>query len=111
MYSTALTLSLPDMSDEQRVSQAADAPLLSLYEAFSAVPDPRSRHGQRYDLPYLLTCLVGALLCNCNSLEAVGQWCHDDHLRLASALWTARLLHADGFPLSSPAAPFECGSH
>jgi hypothetical protein len=39
----------------------------------------------RYDLPYLLTCLVAALLCNCNSTEAVGQWCQDHHhlLRVA----------------------------
>ena len=82
MYSTALSLTLPDVPNEQRASHLADAPLLSLYEAFAAVPDPRSRHGQRYDLPYLLTCLVAALLCNCNSLEAVGQWCRDQHLLL-----------------------------
>ena len=33
-------------------------------------------------LPYLLTCLVAALLCNCNSLEAVGQWCCNSQLLL-----------------------------
>src|SRR5256884_1530211 len=82
VYSTALSLTLPDLPNEQRTSHLADAPLLSLYEAFAAVPDPRSRHGQRYDLPYLLTCLVAALLCNCNSLEAVGQWCRDHQLLL-----------------------------
>src|SRR5947209_19783238 len=82
MYSTALSLILPDVAAEQQAALLADAPLLSLYEAFAAVPDPRSRHGQRYDLPYLLTCLVAAFLCNCNSLEAVGQWCHDEHLLL-----------------------------
>jgi predicted transposase YbfD/YdcC len=43
--------------------------------AFATVPDPRARRGQRYDLPFLLTCLVAALLCNCNSLDAVGEWC------------------------------------
>src|SRR4051812_65427 len=82
MYSTALSLTLPDVPDEQHASLLAEAPLLSLYEAFATVPDPRSRHGQRYDLPYLLTCLVAALLCNCNSLEAVGQWCRDHQLLL-----------------------------
>src|SRR5437016_61591 len=82
MYSTALSLTLPDLPNEQRTSHLADAPLLSLYEAFAAVPDPRSRHGLRYDLPYLLTCLVAALLCNCNSPEAVGQWCRDQQLLL-----------------------------
>jgi len=82
MYSTAPFLSLPEVPDEQYASLQSDAPLLNLYEAFGTVPDPRSRHGQRYDLPYLLTCLVAALLCNCNSLEAVGQWCRDQPLLL-----------------------------
>jgi hypothetical protein len=35
MYSTALSLTLPDVSDEQHASRLADAPLLSLYEAFA----------------------------------------------------------------------------
>src|SRR6266699_701814 len=82
MYSTVLSLLLPGLPDEQSASLRADVPLLSLYEAFAAVPDPRSRHGQRYDLPYLLTCLVAALLCNCNSKDSVGQWCCDHHLLL-----------------------------
>jgi len=68
------------MLDEQSAFLRADGSLLSLYEAFAAVPDPRSRHGQRYDLPSLLTCLVAALLCN--SLEAVGQGCRDHQLLL-----------------------------
>ncbi len=36
----------------------------------------------RYDLPFLLTCLIAALLCNCNSTESVSQWCreHEDLL-------------------------------
>jgi len=50
---------------------------MRLYDVFALVPDPRSRHGLRYELPYLLVCLVAALLCDCNSLEAVGQWCRD----------------------------------
>ena len=57
MYSTALPLLFPEMLDEQSAFLRADGSLLSLYEAFAAVPDPRSRHGQRYDLPSLLTCL------------------------------------------------------
>jgi hypothetical protein len=42
---------------------------------FATVPDPRARRGQRYALPFLLTCLVAALLCNCTSLDASGEWC------------------------------------
>src|SRR5947207_15908257 len=82
VHSTALSLTLAGLPKEQHAFGLSEAHLLSLYEAFAAVPDPRSHHGQRYDLPYLLTCLVAALLCNCNSLEAVGQWCHDQHLLL-----------------------------
>ncbi len=82
MYSTALPVMLPPLSSDQQQSLQADPALMSLYKAFAAVPDPRSKHGQRYDLPYLLTCLVAALLCNCNSLEAVGQWCRDQPLLL-----------------------------
>jgi predicted transposase YbfD/YdcC len=47
------------------------------------VPDPRGKHGLRYELSFLLTCLLAALLCNCNSTEAVAQWCreHVEQLR------------------------------
>jgi predicted transposase YbfD/YdcC len=51
--------------------------LTSLQGMFTAVPDLRSRHGRRYTLSFLLTCLVAALLCNCNGLDAVGQWCRE----------------------------------
>jgi len=54
-----------------------EATLTTLPAVFASVPDPRSRHGQRYDLPFLLTCPVAALLCGCGSLDAVGQWTHD----------------------------------
>src|SRR6266568_7538880 len=81
MYSTALSVSLHSLSTQQQ-RLLTDTALLSVYEAFAAVPDPRSKHGQRYDLPYLLTCLVATLLCNCNSKDSVGQWCHDQPLLL-----------------------------
>ena len=48
------------------------ATCVALYELFTTIPDPRRKEGQRYELPYLLTCLVAALLCNCNSTLAVG---------------------------------------
>ncbi len=79
MYSTALPIALPS---DQHAALSTDASLLSVYQAFTAVPDPRSKHGQRYELPYRLPCLVAALLWNCNSLEAVGQWCCDSQLLL-----------------------------
>jgi hypothetical protein len=51
----------------------AEAALHSIAELFEAVPDPRSAHGLRYDLPFFLTCLVAGLLCNCDGTEAVAQ--------------------------------------
>jgi len=69
------TLVLAVENDAERQALLSDVALTSLQGLFTAVPDPRSRHGQRYPLAFLLTCLVAALLCNCNSLAATGQWC------------------------------------
>jgi predicted transposase YbfD/YdcC len=79
MQSTDLPTILDELNDEEREAMLTRSGLHSLHDALACVPDPRSRHGQRYDLPFLLTCLVAALLCNCNSLEAVGQWCAEQH--------------------------------
>ncbi len=54
------------------------------------MPDPRGRHGLRYELAFLLTCLVAALLCNCNSTEAVAQWCRE-HEALLRQIFGPRL--------------------
>lgn len=77
MYCIARRCVLPALAQEQRSSLLASASLQSLFEMFEAVPDPRSAHGLRYDLPFLLTCLVAGMLCNCDSTEAVAQWCRD----------------------------------
>lgn len=76
-YSTAMSLTLPSLTSDHRQQLLQEQPLLSLYEVFATIPDPRSKHGQRYDLPFLLICVVAALLCNCNSTLAIGQWCRD----------------------------------
>jgi predicted transposase YbfD/YdcC len=91
-YSTALSLTLPSLSSDHRQKLLADRPLLSLYELFSTIPDPRSKHGQRYDLPFLLTCLVAGLLCNCNSTLAIGQWCRDQRCLLVRLFGTRTFL-------------------
>src|SRR6266513_2484554 len=82
MQSTAVLTLLDTHTAAAREAASPEAALATLPAVFAAVPDPRSRHGQRYDLPFLLTCLVAALLCGCDSLEAVGQWCHDQQLLL-----------------------------
>jgi len=78
MYSSALSA----LSAEQRQILLTDEPLLTLPAVFTAIADPRSKHGQRYDLPFLLLCLTTALLCNCNSTEAIGQWCREQQALL-----------------------------
>jgi predicted transposase YbfD/YdcC len=66
--------------------------LASLSAAFSALPDPRGTQGRRYPLSFLLTCLVAALLCNCNSTRAVGQWCAEQRPLLRRAFGPRRHL-------------------
>ena len=80
------------MTTEQRDLLCADYALLSLVQAFCPLPDPRSRHGLRYELPFLLTCLVAALFCNCNHREAVEQWCQGQRARLERLFGTRRFL-------------------
>jgi len=110
MYSTALSVSLPSLSADQPQHLLEERALMSLYEAFAAVPDPRSKHGQRYDLPYLLTCLVAALLCNSNSASSRRTMVSRPLPPPPTAVWLTRLLHAHRFPLSSPLASLECRS-
>jgi predicted transposase YbfD/YdcC len=65
------------LSSEERCALLRDQQLRALADVFAAIPDPRSRHGLRYPLPFLLTCLTAALLCNSNSLDAAAQWCRE----------------------------------
>ena len=92
MYSTALPLTLPSLTDEHRLQLLEDATLMSLFDIFATIPDPRSSHGLRYELPYLLTCLVAAMLCNCNSTVAVAQWCREQRPLLARLFAPRRFL-------------------
>src|SRR5579884_33284 len=87
---------LDGLSDEDRERLFLDEELRSLADVLACVPDPRSRHGKRYDLPFLLTCLVAAMLCNCNSLEAVGQWCREHRSLLRRVFGPRRHLTPTG---------------
>jgi predicted transposase YbfD/YdcC len=91
-YSTALSLTLPGLSSDQRTQLLEEQPLLSLYEVFTTIPDPRSKHGLRYELPFLLICLVAALLCNCDSTLAIGGWCRDQRHLLTQLFGPRRFL-------------------
>jgi len=71
------------LSAQERAPLFTDTHLRTLPAAFASIPDPRKRRGQRDDLPFLLTCLAAALLCDCNALEAVGRWTRDQQAVLA----------------------------
>jgi predicted transposase YbfD/YdcC len=90
MYCIAHRRVLPSLTHEKRQSLLTQAHLHTLVELLEAIPDPRGKHGLRYDLPYVLTCLIAALLCNCNSTEAVSQWCRE-HIDLLQDLFGPRL--------------------
>ncbi len=90
MYCIARRCVLPSLTSEQCDHLLAEAALQSLAELLEAVPDPRGAHGMRYDLPFLLVCLLAALLCNCDGTEAVAQWCRD-HVDLLGDVFGPRL--------------------
>lgn len=84
------------LSAQERATLLEDVAVTSLQAMFTAVPDPRSRHGRRYALSFLLTCVVAALLCNNNSLDAVGQWCWEHRDLLARVFGPRRHLTPTG---------------
>lgn len=90
MYCTVSQRVLPPLTDDQRHDLLSQAPLSTLAQMLEAVPDPRGRHGLRYDLPFLLCCLIAAVLCNCNGSEAVAQWCRE-HQHLLRQIFGPRL--------------------
>jgi predicted transposase YbfD/YdcC len=96
MQSIAVPAMLDDLSVEERHALLRGPAMATLQGVFSAVPDPRGRRGRRYDLPFLLTCLVTALLCDCNSLAAVGEWCREHRALLARHHPHARFLTPTG---------------
>ena len=96
MQSIAIPAVLDALSVEERHALLGDPAMATLQGVFAAVPDPRKRRGQRYDLPFLLTCLVAALLSNCNGLAAVGQWCREHRALLRRRYPHARFLTPTG---------------
>ena len=64
---------LAALAEEEHRALLTDAAMASVQRLSATVPEPRKRRGLRYDLPFLLTCLVAALLSTCTSRSAVGQ--------------------------------------
>jgi hypothetical protein len=73
MYCIAQRRVLPELAEKERQLLLKQAHLHTLVELLEAIPDPRGKHGLRYDLPFLLTCLIAALWCHCNSTQAVSE--------------------------------------
>jgi DDE_Tnp_1-associated len=90
MYCIAEQVVFPPLNEEERKGLLEKAARLRVYDILDAVADPRKRHGFRYELAFLLTCLLAALLCNCNSTQAVAQWCRE-HVQLLRQVFGARL--------------------
>jgi hypothetical protein len=63
---------------------------VSLLEALSQVPDPRSRHGRRHPLSAILTLAVVGMLTGCRSYQAISQFGRDKGFALAHALGFTR---------------------
>jgi hypothetical protein len=78
------------LTQEQRERFLAEADLHSLVQLLEAEPDPRGAYDLRSDLPFLLTCLIAALLFNGDGTEAVAQWCRD-HVALLQDVFGPRL--------------------
>lgn len=96
MQDTPVPTFFADLTAQERAALFTDERLRTLPAAFATVPDPRKRRGQRYDLPFLLLCLVAALLCDCNSLEAVGRWTRDHRTVRARVCGPRRHLRPTG---------------
>jgi hypothetical protein len=63
---------------------------ISLWEAFSEVPDPRERSGQRHPLQAILTLTSVAILSGCRSLYAIAQFGRDRGKEFATELGFTR---------------------
>jgi predicted transposase YbfD/YdcC len=89
MESTSPLPHFDHLSAADRAALLTNRTLRSLADVFAVIPDPRSCHGKRYSLPFLLTCLAAALLCGYDSADAVSQWCRE-HRALLRRLFGPR---------------------
>lgn len=63
---------------------------LSLIDALSSVPDPRSRRGRRHPLAAVLALVSVATMCGCRSVYATLQWGRDQGAGMAGKLGLGR---------------------
>jgi hypothetical protein len=75
---TSLPIRFPALPSSQRERLFKEGALVSIYQIFTTIPDPRRAQGRRYELAYVLSSLVAALLCGRHSTLAVAEWCRDE---------------------------------
>ena len=80
------------LTDQQVYVVMEKEKLGELVTAFGEISDPRHKRGLRYDLVFLLTCLMMGTLCNCDSTEAIAQWCEANVHVLEEFFETRRFL-------------------
>jgi len=51
--------------------------MLSLFDCFIDIPDPRRGQGRRHPLPTVLAIAAGAILCGMRGYKAIGLWAQD----------------------------------
>jgi hypothetical protein len=68
----------------------------SLLAHLASIPDPRSRHGQRFSLSALLASACAAVLCGQASYAAIAQWLRSQPAELRRALGFFRNPPTDG---------------
>src|SRR5690242_5439757 len=68
----------------------------SLFAHLATLPDPRSRHGQRFSLMSLLAAATAAVLCGQTSYAAIAQWAANQPPQLLRALGFFRKPPTDG---------------
>ena len=78
------------MAKDGKGEAAMTAERVSLWEAFEAVPDPRSPSGVRHPLAAILTLTSVAMLSGCRSLYAAAQFGRDRGKDFAKALGFTR---------------------
>lgn len=69
---------------------ATGAARKSLLEALAEVPDPRSRHGRRYQIASVLAIAVCAMACGARSQYAIAQWGKEHFVLVKEALGITR---------------------
>jgi DDE_Tnp_1-associated/Transposase DDE domain len=69
---------------------ATGATRKGLLEALAEVPDPRSRHGRRYQIASVLAIAVCAMACGARSQYAIAQWGKEHFVLVKEALGITR---------------------